>query len=527
MKTIFKISAVTMSLGVVSCFTSLKVTAHGYMDSPKARQAICQAQGGYWWPKDGTNIPNLACRAAFLESGHVQFIQEHEFAVNTPDYFNQAAVEANVPNGTLCAGGDNQKRGMDIPSADWQKTVVTPNNNGEIKIRYRATTPHNPSFWRFYLTNEGFNTATDTLTWQDLTLVQSHENIDFVKDTEGKRYYEMQVSIPTNRSGDAILYSRWQRNDVVGEGFYNCSDITITRDAITPNTWHDIGYFIRQGQQAKAGDTVQVRLFDETGNELVNQLFQVTTQNQENWQAELAQSLNLDYASSLRIGVKLASGEVLFDEANPLSNQVFATHKDHSYALSIQAPTPNTAPVVMDVDAQMLDENSTLLVHVHAFDDENDPLTYQFSASAPLTLTQDGANVTLNASSVEQDTTVDVSVVVSDGQLSTTKTFPVTIKNVPIVDPTDPLWDASKAYKAGDIVSYNSHRYQAKWWVKGEKPDTSAVWHKLSAAGDNTWQASIAYQAGDIVSHQGMTYQARWWTQGEEPGSTNVWQKQQ
>jgi predicted carbohydrate-binding protein with CBM5 and CBM33 domain len=94
-------------------------------------------------------------------------------------------------------------------------------------VKYRANTPHNPSFWRFYLTKPGFDTATETLGWDDLELVQSHDNIDFVKDADGNRFYEMYVAIPSDRSGEAILYTRWQRNDPGGEGFYSCSDITI------------------------------------------------------------------------------------------------------------------------------------------------------------------------------------------------------------------------------------------------------------------------------------------------------------
>ena len=88
--------AVIMSSLLISLF-SINSQAHGFMETPKARQAICQAQGGYWWPDDGSAIPNLACRAAFLESGYVQFIQEHEIAINVVDYNNQAAMEIPIP----------------------------------------------------------------------------------------------------------------------------------------------------------------------------------------------------------------------------------------------------------------------------------------------------------------------------------------------------------------------------------------------------------------------------------------------
>lgn len=519
------------SLGLVpglvaaACLTAhFDATSHGYMDSPKARQAFCQAQGGYWWPKDGSNIPNLACRAAFLESGHVQFIQEHEFAVNTPDYLNQAAVEANVPDGTLCAAGSHEKRGMNLPSSHWQKTVVRPNSHGDIQIRYRATTPHNPSFWQFYLTKPGFNSATDTLTWSNVELVQSHDNIDFVKDPDGKRYYEMNVAIPADRTGEAVLFSRWQRNDVVGEGFYNCSDIIIERDIVTPVDWHSLGYFVRQGQTAKAGDTVQMRLFDAVGIELVNQLYAVTEENQAQWQTLLAQKLNLNYANELQIGVKNAAGEIVFDAQNLASNQVYATQAEFSFALSVIAAPENTAPKVNPVAQVVLPEGTETRIHVHAFDDENDPLTYQFTVPNDFSHTQDGPNLTLTAPNVTATSDFSIDVAVSDGQLTTTKRFIVTVTDEP-VDPGIPDWQASVVYNAGDKARYQGKVYQAKWWVKGETPDASSAWEEVSTTGNNAWIATKAYSSGEQVTHQNNTYQARWWTQGEEPGTASVWQK--
>ncbi|WP_053047554.1 lytic polysaccharide monooxygenase [Thalassomonas viridans] len=138
---------VVLGLGLLA-FQAPTVSGHGYVDSPKVRQAICQAQGGYWWPETGENIPNPACRAAYLATGYVQFIQEHEFAVNITDYHNQEAVEAHVPDGLLCSAGSEEKGGMNLPSPHWQTTEVIPDEQNNIQLRFRATTPHNPSFWQ-------------------------------------------------------------------------------------------------------------------------------------------------------------------------------------------------------------------------------------------------------------------------------------------------------------------------------------------------------------------------------------------
>ncbi|MEM6981552.1 MAG: lytic polysaccharide monooxygenase [Pseudomonadota bacterium] len=512
--------------GLLLSMLAPQVQAHGYMDSPKARQAFCQDDGGYWWPEDGTNIPNLACRAAYLESGTVQFVQAIEFSVNTPDYLNQTAVEASVPNGTLCAGGDTAKRGMDLPSPHWQRSDVVPNANGEIQVRYLASTPHNPSFWQFYLTKPTFNAATDVLTWQDLELVQEHQNVDVIKDTDGERYYQMSVAIPQGRNGDAILYSRWQRNDVVGEGFYNCSDINIVNDAAptNPNAWASLGYFVRQGQNAIVGDTVWARLFDESGQEVINQQLKINADNQVNWQQVLASQLNLDYAHLVQIGVQNQVGDVVFNSADVLTNQVYGSNPNYTYTLSVQGTPDNTAPIVSKPENLVVDENTTTAVHLHAFDDEQNALIYTWSVPAPLSFTGSDANINLISPEVSTPTDYTVVVSVSDGQLTTQTEFVVTVNDSVINDPAIAPWSTTEVYQATDKVSFQERVYLAKWWNQGQQPDSSSAW-ELVEEGTNpaAWSINKAYQAGAEIIYQGQRYRANWWTQGDTPGQADVW----
>lgn len=512
--------------GLLLSMLPTQLQAHGYMDSPKARQAFCQDDGGYWWPEDGTNIPNLACRAAYLESGTVQFVQAIEFSVNTPDYLNQTAVESSVPNGTLCAGGDTAKRGMDLPSPHWQRSDVVPNANGEIQVRYLASTPHNPSFWQFYLTKPSYNAATDVLTWEDLELVQTHSNIDFIKDAQGERYYQMKVAIPQGRSGDAILYSRWQRNDVVGEGFYNCSDINIVNDAVppNPNAWQSVSYFVRQGQNAAVGDTVWARLFDENGQEVINQQLKINADNQANWQQGLATRLNLDYAHLVQIGVKNQTGNIEYQPEDTLANEVFSRNANYTYALSVQVAPNNTAPIVHQPDDLIVDENTTTAIHLHAFDDEQSNLSYRWIVPAPLSFTGGDANINLITAPVIQTRNYTVSVSVSDGVLSTEKSFQVTVNDTDIVEPSIPAWDGAVAYQTGDQVSFGEIIYTAKWWNKAQQPDESDAWQAQSQPdGGALWNIDKAYQSGAEVMYQGQRYRAKWWSQGDTPGQADVW----
>ena len=41
--------------------------------------------------------------------------------------------------------------------ADWSRTPIVLNNQNSITIKFRATATHNPSFWNFYLTKDGFD----------------------------------------------------------------------------------------------------------------------------------------------------------------------------------------------------------------------------------------------------------------------------------------------------------------------------------------------------------------------------------
>jgi predicted carbohydrate-binding protein with CBM5 and CBM33 domain len=522
----YKSAALSLVLTSVLCGASNQVSAHGYMFSPMARQAFCELQQGYWWPEDGSSIPNAACRGAYLSSGHFQFVQQHEFAVNTRNFNNLVEVQANIPNGTLCAGGDIKKKGMDIPSIHWQRSDVVPNANGDINIKFLATTPHNPSFWEFYLSNPGYDGSTTALSWEDINLVQSHSNIDFIKDADGNRFYEMQVSIPANRVGDAILYTRWQRDDVVGEGFYNCSDITIVRDGVEPDTWFDAGFYLKQGQTPVAGETVNLRVFDATGQEIVNQQLNVTDTNQSTWSSDLAQDLNLNYAHLLNIGIKDAQGDIAFDSANLLSNVVYLTDKNHTFVLSVKPAAVNTAPIVDDIADVALDEASSVAIHVHAFDDEQANLSFTWTMPSQLSYTGSDANITLVAPTVEQDTNFNVSVAVSDGMLTTTKSFTVTVKSL-IVDPTTPLWQSTTAYSTGDKVSYENQVYTAKWWNKNQTPSSSSAWQLEDSTGGGpaVWRTQNEYSKGAQVSHENIIYQAKWWTKGETPGVSSVWQK--
>jgi GH18 family chitinase/chitodextrinase len=88
-------------------------------------------------------------------------------------------------------------------------------------------------------------------------------------------------------------------------------------------------------------------------------------------------------------------------------------------------------------------------------------------------------------------------------------------------------WNSNTAYVGGDMVTYNSQNYKAKWWTKGDKPDTTDVWDLISPLDKkySEWNNSNTYVGGDMVTYNNTIYQAKWWTKGETPGNAIVWLK--
>lgn len=274
--------------------------SHGYVDYPKARQQMCKDDGGYWWPADGSGIANLACRSAYQKSGGYALTQHHEYSTNVPDYGNMTAVKAGIKDGLLCAGGDQRKAGMDLPSPHWQSTLIDVKTTPTLKVRFRATTPHNPSFWQFYLSNPDYDSATTALNWDKLTLI--HQQNDVLAQSG---YYEIDVPLPKSRNGKAILYTRWQRQDVVGEGFYNCSDLQLINGDSGPAQWYDKGAYLTAAQTGKIGEKALLRVFDAQGQEQIQHSLEINADNVANqaWALELANQINALHSTALQIGL--------------------------------------------------------------------------------------------------------------------------------------------------------------------------------------------------------------------------------
>ena len=322
----------------IALLSSQFVQAHGFMENPKARQQFCVEAGGYWWPEDGSAIPNLACRAAFLAKGTKAFVQNNEFSVNVIDYHNIEAVKLAIPNGQLCAGGDLDKSGIDIASPYWQRSLITPDSEGNVTVTFDAHTPHNPSFWEFYLSNTDFDAATETLSWQKLELIAEVSDVG-VTSLDGRNVYQIRIPFPRDRLGAATLYTRWQREDAAGEGFYNCSDITIVNET-QPLEWTELDQYIVNGLTPNEGDEVWFRLFSPHGDELVFEKITVEQSNlaTEVWAKQLSQQVSAQYFSVIQVGVKSSGDAIVYSEDQAL-NKVWVNQLGLTFRLDVKTPT--------------------------------------------------------------------------------------------------------------------------------------------------------------------------------------------
>ena len=139
------------------------------------------------------------------------------------------------------------------------------------------------------------------LAWEDLLNTLRNIAAENYENDDTHKKYRTNVTIPSDRSGDAILFVRWQRIDDGGEGFYNCSDITITNGgATTPSNEHapnqdliPINSFIPDGFEApEVGDTVKYDILDKDGKVARSFDISVNSANINAWDRLLAAEIN-------------------------------------------------------------------------------------------------------------------------------------------------------------------------------------------------------------------------------------------
>jgi chitin-binding protein len=326
----FVIKSTILSLSIAFYLlaqTSL-ASAHGAPEYPISRQYNC-------YKHQGQALSECVAAIAF---GGAQAIYDWNGV-------NQAAAAGNhravVPDGKLCAGGQEKFKGFDLARSDWDATPWSPNASGRYEFRYYATAPHRTLSWQFYLTRNGWNPATAPLKWSDLDLVAEVSGSQVVTTADSR--YVMQLNLPV-RTGRHLLYAVWQRSDST-EAFYSCSDVTFggtTGVPPTPTGFQQLGQIA--ASDLPIGTTVKFRVFDRNGADVEahNLTIQNGDQPASEWLSDLATMVN-QASRSVRIG-QLQGGTVVVPVGKTIL-QVYALTADSGlrYVLDTTFP-PNTNP---------------------------------------------------------------------------------------------------------------------------------------------------------------------------------------
>lgn len=203
--------------GLAVMFGASSAQAHGSLDSPASRLWQCR----FNYPMtNGTagSSGNTMCQGAWQTtlSGPNNNMLYDWNADNMAAAGGQS--ESKIPDGKLCSGNNPEFSYIDTPSASWPTTNLTPGSDGLYHFHYTATAPHATSYYRVYLTNQGYN-DTQALKWSDVTQVYQSAAAPAASEVN------FAIALPA-RTGHQVLYIIWQRSDSQ-EAFYSCSDITV------------------------------------------------------------------------------------------------------------------------------------------------------------------------------------------------------------------------------------------------------------------------------------------------------------
>ena len=180
------------------------VFAHGSMANPISR--VYQV-----FLENPQTPQSNAAKAAVATAGTQAFYDWHEVNLLTPnkDYRQR------IPDGQLPGVGRAKYAGLNLARVDWPATKVQP---GRYDCVFAAPTPHEPSYFEFYISKSTYD-PTKPLKWSDLEPL----TVLAPPVLDGSNY-RFSVDMP-QRVGRHVMYVIWQRIDPAGEAFFSTSDI--------------------------------------------------------------------------------------------------------------------------------------------------------------------------------------------------------------------------------------------------------------------------------------------------------------
>ncbi|WP_123788253.1 lytic polysaccharide monooxygenase [Phytoactinopolyspora halophila] len=224
MRTLRKAAATTATAAIAFAGAMLinpgTANAHGATMFPGSRQYFCYIDGLEGGSGGDLAPTNPACQDAMAESGTTPLY--NWFGNLHPS--NDGGTVGSIPDGRICDGGDagpydfspyNEMRD------DWPRTHLTAGDTYTIQHNNWA---HHPGDFNVYVTQQGWDPSSE-LSWSDLELIHTETNPpqNGGPGTDDGHYY-WDVTFPSDRSGDHIVFIHWVRSDSP-EDFFSCSDV--------------------------------------------------------------------------------------------------------------------------------------------------------------------------------------------------------------------------------------------------------------------------------------------------------------
>ncbi|MEM1153068.1 MAG: lytic polysaccharide monooxygenase, partial [Pseudomonadota bacterium] len=311
-----------------------------------------------------------------------------------------------------------------------------------------------------------------------LELIDTAGNVPVVN---GK--YRMDITIPSGRSGDAILFVRWQRVDPVGEGFYNCSDITITAGEVTPPEVDPDpvpqlfrgDLFVPAGLEPPAqGDVVSYDIINKNGQIARTFDIEIDAFNVSDWARLLAADIN-GWHQEFKDGAVFIGDwhqemqHYMYFQNDPTRN-FFNSRDSRASAVMTVTRVSSNEPGPLDVEIYELSESDNVVTagaKVIVQTPESALVVQTQGTPVPITSNPSSA-VIIDTAGVAQAETLVFSASSVSGQLSQSFAFEVLVEDSDIPPPVaQDAWDPVRTYLGGELVSYGGQQWKAQWWVRG------------------------------------------------------------
>ncbi|MCZ8523899.1 lytic polysaccharide monooxygenase [Paenibacillus mucilaginosus] len=408
-----------------------RASAHGYIDNPSSRAALCAS---------GTN---KNCGLIIYEP----------YSLEAAKGFPAAG-----PADGKIASANGLFAPLDEQSASrWTKVNVKP---GPTTFHWTLKVPHATASWKYYMTKQDWNpNAALTRASFDLT---PFCNVPY-RGQPGNSYSDT-CNIPA-RTGYQVILAVWEISDT-GNAFYNVIDVNFGGDVDSSAPTAPSG--VTASNVAATSATVTWKAATDNVGVTGYRIFNGTTQIASTNGALSANLTGLTAATAYNITVKAvdAAGNV-----SAASNAASFTTPNVT-GPDTAAPSAPTGLHVMGATT------STSVPLMWSASTDNVGVTgYQVYRGTTLVATVSGSTLDYVVTGLTANTAYAFTVKAVDAAGNVSGASSTVNVTTPAAPASYPAWNASTAYVGGSKVTYNGVNYEAKWWTQGETPGSgSDVW---------------------------------------------------